>query len=957
MSRLSLSSIFFALLSFAALAGAQVAPGAPSFVPQDCHEVDCVDLLNNVVSLNLPVRSKSGAFPFRYGLNGSYFESVTATNTWQPSVISSTPFLVPLSQTASFPGVDGWGGNSTVSANCPSGPPYEGAPTTKFFNLYIVVAGTYHFLPSEDFYDSVGCINKMVTDTTADDSGYTVTIGDVAPAIYDRSGTEIGYGAITDSNGNKITNSSGVFTDTLGVTALTTSSSTATFPNYSWTDVNGGSPEVSFTTSSTVTLRSVFGCSGITDYDLTDNTLPSAVNFPDGTSLGLTYEGTPGHTGDYTGRLDQITLREGGTITYSYLGSNNGINCTYQTVPELKRVLGNGDTTTYTLAYSLISGSNYKATNTMADPGGNQTIYTFTGLTSVGNSPTYAQVVTEIQRYQGTATLLTTDVYCYNTTFANCSTTAAPTAQVTMPVTSVIVFHKINGMSTWSAQETHFNGYGVSYSASYDFGGTSPVRATTVTYGTCIASCNTSSPTIYSIGSNIYNKPGEVVTTQNGSTVAQANYTYDSHGNLLNKEIWTGSMFIGQTSVNTYNSNGTLATSYDLNNNETTYTYASSGYSDGCGSVTNYPFPNSVTNVGTGLVSGASWDCTGGVQLTAKDANGNITTYCYNTGASCSGGTADPYWRVLQATDPLGFVTVKTYPSGSANNQASTSMLFNSSNSILSSIVIGDPYGRTVDLQRRQSPTSSYYDTVFTSYDWSGTSSGYRQVYSSQPCSVGYNQPCPSTQHLLEFDPLGRLYTEQTNSNETLTHTYTQNDDLSVLTPAPTGENAKQVQTEYDGLGRVTKVCHIGSTAATGSATACGQNTNPTPATGATDAYTYSQGTGYTTISVTRGNQTRTNTYDALGRLTKKVTPEGGTWTYYYDSNASTPCGTNLSRGQKGYLVCQVDPNGDDNVFYYDSMNRITDIGFGVGGSTACRRFRYDIVRRARVFANRCYVI
>jgi len=122
MSRLSLSSIFFALLSFAALAGAQVAPGAPSFVPQDCHEVDCVDLLNNVVSLNLPVRSKSGAFPFRYGLNGSYFESVTATNTWQPSVISSTPFLVPLSQTASFPGVDGWGGNSTVSANCPSGP-------------------------------------------------------------------------------------------------------------------------------------------------------------------------------------------------------------------------------------------------------------------------------------------------------------------------------------------------------------------------------------------------------------------------------------------------------------------------------------------------------------------------------------------------------------------------------------------------------------------------------------------------------------------------------------------------------------------------------------------------------------------------------------------------------------------------------------------------------------------
>jgi hypothetical protein len=74
---------FFALvlavvLSFVGLAGAQVAPGTPSFVPQDCHEVDCVDLMNNNIPLNVPIRSKAGAIPFNVSLNGSYYISLTA---------------------------------------------------------------------------------------------------------------------------------------------------------------------------------------------------------------------------------------------------------------------------------------------------------------------------------------------------------------------------------------------------------------------------------------------------------------------------------------------------------------------------------------------------------------------------------------------------------------------------------------------------------------------------------------------------------------------------------------------------------------------------------------------------------------------------------------------------------------------------------------------------------------
>jgi RHS repeat-associated protein len=917
------------LFSFVGLAGGQVAPGFPSFAPQDCHGVDCVDLLNNNVSLNIPVMSKAGAINFNLSLNGSYYISLnSATTTWQPSQLLAIQFA-PLTQASSYLGLDTSGWTSGTFGLCPDGV----TQTTEYFGLYIIVGGTYHYLPAADFTDTTGCYHRSITDTVNDNSGYTATFYlHSASAVYDRAGDSIGVGSITDSNSNSITFVSPTYTDSLGLTALTTGS--GNFPNYTWTDVNGGSPHVSFTTSSTVHLKSAFGCSGVNDFDVTNQTLPSAVNFPDGTSLGITYEGTPGHTGDYTGRLNQITLREGGTVAYTYGGSNNGLNCSYQTVPSLTRKLGNGDTTTYTLSYSLISGSNYKATNTVVDPGGNRTIYTLTGLTSTGNSSSYAQMVTEVQRYQGTSTLLTTDTYCYNTAFASCSTSSAPTAQVTPPIFKLIVFHQINGMSNWSAQETHFDHYGnVTYSAAYDFGGTSPVRATTITYGSCSASCNTSSPTISSIGSNINNKAGEVVTTQNGSTVAQTNYTYDTHGKLLSTSLWNGSAFIGQTTANTYNSNGTIATSYDLANNETTYAYSSSGYT-GCGSCTQYPFPTSIKNIGTGLTVSATYNGVGGVKLTDVDANGNtVATYCYNTGTSCSGGTADPYWRALQVTDPYGATVVRTYPTGSSPDTSSSSFEFNSSNSINATTVTTDGWGRPVNSQTKQSPSGSNYDTVSTAYGWS---SNYGQVVTSQPCSTTSGSSCTGV-HTFDYDPLGRLHTETTTSNETVTNTYSENDLLSVLTPSPSPENSKQTQTEYDGLGRVSKVCHIGSTASTGSGAACNQNTGS--ANGATDAYTYTQGTGYTETAVVRGGsggQQRTTYFDALGRVYETITPEGGTWRYYFDTYSSCP--TNY-KGAVGQLSAIADPDGNLICYAYDSLNRISGVN---ANGTTCRHFFYD---------------
>ena len=483
--------------------------------------------------------------------------------------------------------------------------------------------------------------------------------------------------------------------------------------------------------------------------------LPTAVSFPDGTSVGITYETTPGFSPKVTGRINQITLREGGTVTYTYGGSNNGINCTYQTVPVLTRTLGNGDTTTYTLAYSIIgTGPTYRATNTVIDPGGNKTVYTFTGFNSTGVDSGTSQLLTQVQRYQGTSVLLTTDVYCYDGVTSNCPTNTMAAG----PTTEVDVYHTISGMSVPSRTQTLFDIYGnVTYLAYYDFGGASPVRATTITYYQSGTPCGA-----LSSGNHINDRACEVSTTQNGSTVADAKYTYDQYGNRTTTSLWTGSTWIGQTTANVYNANGTISKSYDVANNETDYAYDSTQYSN-CSSCTNYPFPTKITDHTTTMNSLHTWDGLGGVQTSTTDYNnGNVTTLGYVD----SGGGADPFWRARIVTDPTGIVDDKDYFSTGQTDW----ILFNSSQSVLNPVTLWDAYGRPSAKQVRQTPTSTNYDTVTTAYSWNGANP---VVSTSEPCSATLGGVCPTLVHTSAYDALGRLVSEATTSNETVSNTFT----------------------------------------------------------------------------------------------------------------------------------------------------------------------------------------
>ena len=932
-------AVFLMLAMFTGRALAQVQPGTPSWSAYDSHAVDTVNLANLVVSLHVPVMSKSGAFPFEFsfGAGNSYIYS---------SGTSLAPGYLVAPLADSVDGVSGFlngGGTATyttaTSTTCPSG---DGSGAATAYSGWEVVMAdrTIHALPPSDTtYFGVNCSSSL-TDQTIDGSGFTLAIVGQTYTIYDAGGSTYvtGSAVLTDSNGNQIkyTSAPASYTDTLGVKELMFTSGSGT-DTWEWTDINGGNPQVVITNVS-YTLRSNFGCSGQSDYNLAGYTLPTNISFPDSTNLRLQWE--PGYSGDYTGRIQGITLRTGGTITYNYnpnSAANDGLNCTYLVPNEITRTTSDG-ATSYAMAWQTSGGSCSTnaacSTTTVVDPGGNKKVYHFSA--GWGAASPVTLILTEVQTYQNIGTIssptysttaTTTDITCYNATAYNSTPSACVTASVSLPTTSTWVYHQVGG-SKPSLQETTFDKYGdVTHSAQYDFGATSYTFQTSLTYG----SWNGSSCTAWT--GNVQNKVCDSFTSDSDADkVKDIRMGYDVHGNLLSTSTYVGgSTYIGQSSNNTYNSNGTIATIYDLANNETTYTYSSSGYT---GSPTNLPFPTQIKNVATGLATNYTWSSTGGVRLTSVDASGNTTTYGYDN--NC-GSTADPFWRVGCVTDPLGNAHGTSYLDSS--NEIESLFSFNSGNSANNTLMTVDGYGRRIDTQNETGPSSTTWDTVSASYSWP---SPYFQVFGSIPCSASTGGSCTTGVNTL-YDVLNRPTTAtQTGSNGVATYTYytpassaARVDTRIALSPAPSGENIKQVQNEYDGLKRLTISCGILSSGGS----SCGE-ANAASGIATTYAYNTTE-TGSYVITAVRGTQTKYVTTDPLGRMTQVIIPEtgSGTWSSYYDSSSAVTCPSGYA-GATGRLKASKDPKGNLLCYSYDALNRVT--GVNANNGTICRHYYYD---------------
>ncbi len=244
-----------------------------------------------------------------------------------------------------------------------------------------------------------------------------------------------------------------------------------------------------------------------------------------------------------------------------------------------------------------------------------------------------------------------------------------------------------------------------------------------------------------------------------------------------------------------------------------------------------------------------------------------------------------------------------------------------------------DGLGRVIISQTEQGPGSSSYDSVQTTYDSLG-----RVVFVTLPYAAGKGASCSGScpGKSTAYDALNRVVGVSDSGSGSATYTYTNNDAYQTIGPAPTGENTKQKQFEYDGLGRLASVCEI--TGTTNGGGTCSQKNSKT---GYWTKYAYdalADLTGVTQNAQGTTQQARSYVYDMLGRLTSETNPENGTTAYVYDADST--CGT-----YNGNQVKRTDNATNVTCYAYDLLHRVTTITYPSGpnhSNTPTKNFVYD---------------
>lgn len=726
-------------------------------------------------------------------------------------------------------------------------------------------------------------------------------------------------GSIQDRNGNQISAfSAGNYTETLGGTALSVSGGAPNPTTYTYTapGANGtGTPAATTVSYKTYPIQTNYGCTGNTEYGASgaiNNSLVDKFTLADGSFYQFSYEQTYGSSTNYTGRLASVTLPTGGTITYQYptftdshgVIHNGGISCTDGSTTAVTRQTPDGSWT-----YTRAPGTGAAYTTKTTDPQSNDTVIQFQGIYE-----------TERQAYQGSSTsgtlLLTTNT-CFNGAAAPCSGTS-----VTLPITQVTVTTQFGTSGPQSQITRFFNSYGLpTEEDDYDYGTSAPgplLRKTLIAYA--------------SLGNNILDRiASQTVLDGAGNTSAQTTYTYDetspvvtsgtpqqasitgSRGNATTiKKLVQGTATFLSTTVSYYDT-GNPQTVTDVNGAQTTYNYANPTLT--CGNA----FPTTVSEP-LSLSKSITWTCIGAVATQTTDENSQSTTTSY---------TDSYFWRPASTTDPANSTTSFYYPSSPSFNTLESKLLFNGGTSIVDMLTTLDSLGRPHVRQVKQGPSATNYDSTETDYSTVSRPSRFTVPYNGTAGQTNSTVPATTS----TYDALGRPLLTTDGGGGTTSYTYTQNDVLVSLGPAPTGENAKQRQMEYDGLGRLTSVCEI--TNATGSG-ACGQTNAQT---GYLTKYTYNalgKLTGVSQNAQSSNPQSRTYVYDLLGRMTSETNPESGTVIYSYDV---VPSGCySAGTSYPGDLTRRLDAAGNSICNYYDALHRLTD----VGSPSGCKRFRYD---------------
>lgn len=924
-----MSFSFLVFLSFASFSEAQLTTGIPPFSTVGGGP-DQINLGDLGIHYTFPVLSRAGRIPFSYVIG------------WDNAVWTKSPAVGGYQWSVSLGGVLTPIGGAFYTLSQKSCHDSVGDPETYniwTFTEYQDMHGTTHPFNLK-VNDSIGpdgtcpAGTSTASATSSDMSGVslTVTQSPLSAVATLRDGSvmtvpliscNIGCGYAgpasatytwTDSNGNRINynwaNSTlSSIVDTLGTTVLTHSGGYPNSDTWTYTPPSG-TPQVSVVkTRKLYTVETNFGCPGVSEFPATNFNLPDKVTLPDGTFYQFSYE--PSINGHTTGRVSSIRLPTGGTIQFTYTGTHK-ITCADGTSAGLNRVTPDG-TTQYGRIVNLDQfGNPTSSVLTVTDAQTNQSLINFTH----DGFETQRQVYTA----SATGTPLQNIITCYDGTTPP-STCATLTSG--RPAGEIRKYTSLDGGPN-SEVDTLLNGYGLPTEVDeYDFGASTPTRKTTTTYNTTIGGVN--------------DRPASVVVTDgSGNLQAQTTYTYDEdvsslqpsgaaqlfpptctsgtcRGNLTTVKTYrTASAFLTKTF--THYDTGQVYVATDVNGAQTTFTYGNCGNS----LLTNVQLPLS-------LSKSSVWNCTGGVMTSATDENGQITSTTYT----------DPYfWRPASAKDELNNITTFTYTG--ATKVESVLPIFAGASSVDSYSTL-DSMGRSYIKQKRQAPGSTNFDTGTTYYDSVG-----RPFQTTMPCVKTVSVACPTTtpSTTTTYDGASRPTQVTDGGGGIVTYDYWRNTMKQTAKPAPTGENTKKKQLQYDGLGRLTSVCEM-----TGDPTWSGNCAQTNPQTGYWTQYAYNASPNFNSLTVTQNTQSspvqsRLYVYDMLGRLTSETNPETANLAYTYAYDTDGTCGTS-----NGDLVKRTDAKGNVTCYGYDSLHRLLSVTYPSGpnsSGTAKKYFVYD---------------
>lgn len=885
-------------------AAAQSGTGVYAYGAYDNLGLDTINIGNLNVHLAVPVINKPGrGLPFYYDL--SYDGLV-----WTPALVSgSTVWTMAPSA--------GWRGVTEIATGYVSynysvthqrilggnGGPTQICYVYNYSNfVYHDPFGVPHAFPiflqneSQCQEDSTSSGSAVAVDG----SGYTMNVtnytnvqmvGKDGRSFTPPLNTSSGSASAVDLNGNVVSvNSSGVFTDTLGLSALTVSSGGSS-QSFTYKDTTGTARSV-ILNYSTYTVQTAFGCSGITEYGPQSTQLVSSISLPDGSSYSFTYEPTPGAPSNVTGRIASVTLPTGGTIAYTYTGANNGVSCTDGGPVGLTRKLSNdpaGSTRTYT---RTASGSNISTA--VVDGLGNSLNYTFIS-TSVG------PYEVERQDYNGSpsGTPVLDRVTCYNGGAPGSCQSTVPS----LPITQTDTYETADGQVTRGSTFT-YDSYGdTTGETDYDYG-TAPNRGNTLRV-----------ETISGFGTQgAENEPtSDLVQDGSGHTISQTTYSYDqtsltptsglpqhvavsgARGNLTTVSGVNGSA--STTSTYAYDDAGQIRSSADNKGNTTTYTYDSSY--DAYVTQTSLPTVGSITQITT-----TTPDFNTGLPMSTT-TNGILTVnYTYNSmleplTASYTGGGS-----VTWSYSPIGNVGTNTPAKRSVS-------VLHAGSSQITRLTTLDWYGRTKETSLTDTGGNDLTDT---SYDANGNVATVSNPYQSGGTEVYTTY---------SYDVLGRQIAvkEPDCSGSTCsTKTFTPYGNTMLRTD----EAGHQRKLFVDGLGRLTEVLEEDPS-----------DTNLGLETDYAYYQNYSSPT-YQTVVTQKGADPNSShwrirkfTFDLLGRLTSENTPEAGQTSYSY-LQGSSPCA-----GDPTKVCSRTDARNVVTTYTYDAVNRLTGISYNTSGTTA----------------------